>query len=76
MDRTCTARGGSRPPAFCDIHHLRALTDGGQTSTDNLVLLCRRHHTAWHQGELTLNDLAVPWLQVPNPRSADPPPLE
>ena len=64
-DGCCVARGCSRPPAFCDVHHLRAREDGGPTTLDNLVLLCRRHHVLWHQGRLLLADLRVPWLRKP-----------
>jgi hypothetical protein len=64
-DRCCVALGCSRPPAFCDVHHLRAREDGGPTTVDNLVLLCRRHHVMWHRGELELPDLDVPWLRRP-----------
>jgi len=39
----CTARR-------CDAHHLVHWADGGATSLDNLVLLCRRHHRAAHEG--------------------------
>ncbi|MEO6204178.1 MAG: DUF222 domain-containing protein [Mycobacteriales bacterium] len=66
-DRGCVARGCTRPPAFCDAHHLQALADGGATTTENLVLLCRRHHTAWHHGDTTLVDLQTPWLTLPIP---------
>ena len=72
-DRGCVARGCSRPPAFCDAHHLRARANGGETTCDNMVLLCRRHHTAWHQGRITLTDLQTPWLTIPIQR---PPPRE
>jgi hypothetical protein len=24
--------------------------DGGHTDLDNLILLCRRHHSMWHLG--------------------------
>ncbi|MCW2724122.1 MAG: putative endonuclease, partial [Frankiales bacterium] len=71
-DRTCTARGCHRPPAFCDVHHLRARADDGPTDTANLVLLCRRHHSQWHRAELDLPDLRVPWLRVPAPAGASP----
>jgi 5-methylcytosine-specific restriction protein A len=64
-DRCCVAKGCSRPPAFCDVHHLRAREDGGPTTVDNLVLLCRRHHVMWHDGRLLLTDLRVPWLRKP-----------
>ena len=68
-DRCCTAKGCSRPPAFCDVHHLRARADGGATSIDNLVLLCRRHHVLWHRNLLDLTDLRVPWKRLPQPRA-------
>ena len=32
-----------------DAHHIRHWADGGATSLDNLVLLCRRHHRAVHE---------------------------
>jgi len=37
---------------ICDAHHVVAWEDGGATSLENLVLLCRRHHRAVHRGEL------------------------
>jgi hypothetical protein len=47
-DRHCAFPGCSRPPVCCDAHHIRHWADGGVTSLDNLVLLCRRHHTTVH----------------------------
>ena len=61
-DKGCAVRGCTRPPAFCDAHHLDQRADGGATDVHNLVLLCRRHHTLWHQGRLTLHQLHVPWI--------------
>ena len=34
----------------CDAHHVVHWFDGGGTSLENLVLLCRRHHRAVHEG--------------------------
>ncbi len=34
----------------CDAHHIQHWADGGATRLDNLVLLCRRHHRAVHEG--------------------------
>ena len=34
----------------CDAHHVHHWSDGGATRLDNLVLLCRRHHRAVHEG--------------------------
>ena len=45
--------GGCRFPGcglrFCDAHHIKHWSDGGETRVDNLVLLCRRHHRAVHE---------------------------
>jgi hypothetical protein len=68
-DRHCVAPGCTRPPAFCDVHHLTARADGGPTEIGNLALLCRRHHVMWHQGQLARHQLRLPWLRGP----ADPP---
>ena len=46
--------GGCRFPGcscsrFVDAHHIRHWADGGKTSMDNLLLLCRRHHRLVHE---------------------------
>jgi hypothetical protein len=33
----------------CEAHHLKHWANGGKTSLDNLVLLCRRHHRCVHE---------------------------
>jgi len=38
----------------CDAHHVRHWAEGGDTRLDNLVLLCRRHHRAVHEGGFTV----------------------
>jgi len=48
-DQHCAFPGCNRPPIACDAHHIRHWADGGPTSLDNLVLLCRHHHTLTHQ---------------------------
>jgi len=35
---------------FVDAHHINHWADGGETSMENLVLLCRRHHRLVHEG--------------------------
>jgi hypothetical protein len=45
---------GCRFPGCCeskyvDAHHIHHWCDGGETSLDNLVLLCRRHHRLVHE---------------------------
>jgi hypothetical protein len=47
-DRGCRFPGcGLR---FTDAHHIVHWADGGGTNLGNLVLLCRRHHRAVHEG--------------------------
>jgi hypothetical protein len=47
-DRGCAFPGCSRPPKWCDAHHVKHWADGGDTDLDNLVLLCRTHHSLVH----------------------------
>ena len=47
-DRGCRFPGcGLR---FTDAHHVKHWADGGENNLRNLVLLCRRHHRAVHEG--------------------------
>ncbi len=50
--QTCTIKGCVTPAKWCDAHHTKHWIDGGPTSLDNLVLLCRRHHTITHQNKI------------------------
>ena len=34
----------------CDAHHVHHWSNGSAAHLDNLVLLCRRHHRAVHEG--------------------------
>jgi Domain of unknown function (DUF222)/HNH endonuclease len=47
-DRHCRFPGCDRPQTWCDAHHIVHWARGGPTSVDNLLLLCRRHHTLIH----------------------------
>ena len=49
-DGGCVWRGCGRGVGWTDAHHVIHWADGGPTSLDNMVLLCRRHHTAVHEG--------------------------
>jgi hypothetical protein len=49
-DGSCRFPGCDRPPQWTDAHHVVHWADGGRTDQDNLVLLCRWHHTAVHEG--------------------------
>ncbi len=49
-DRHCRFTGCDRPAGWCDGHHIVPWSKGGFTDLDNLVLLCRHHHTLVHDG--------------------------
>ena len=48
-DRHCIFPGCTRPPIWCDGHHLVWWTRGGETALPNLALLCRPHHRMVHE---------------------------
>ncbi len=39
---------------FVDAHHIHHWARGGDTGLDNLVLLCRHHHRAVHEGGVSI----------------------
>jgi len=43
-DRTCVFPWCQRPARSCDLDHIVAHADGGETSSANLACLCRLHH--------------------------------
>ena len=48
-DRHCVFPGCTRPPIWCDGHHLVWWTKGGPTMLPNLAMLCRPHHRMVHE---------------------------
>jgi Domain of unknown function (DUF222)/HNH endonuclease len=52
-DRTCQFPGCDNR-RFLDAHHIEHWSQGGETKLDNLILLCRRHHTFVHEGGYSL----------------------
>lgn len=48
-DRGCTFPGCQRK-RYLDAHHLEHWANGGETSLDNLTLLCTHHHRLLHEG--------------------------
>jgi hypothetical protein len=65
----CEWPGCQRPAAWCDVHHLRHKSDGGETSIRNCVLLCQYHHDICihRQGwRLTLHPDATTTAHGPN----------
>lgn len=48
-DKACVFPGCCNT-RFVDAHHVQHWSAGGETSLDNLVLLCTRHHRLVHEG--------------------------
>jgi hypothetical protein len=73
LRRALDARdGGCRFPGctnriFTDAHHIEHWLDGGETSLDNTVLLCRRHHGYLHERGFSLERVGEE-LVVRDPR--------
>ncbi len=65
-DGGCAARGCSRPPGFCDAHHLTALAHAGPTTLAKLV-----HQQAAHEGGLALPAPAIGSASTNASRSAE-----
>ena len=75
-DQGCRFPGCTAPAHWTDAHHVTYREHGGPTTLDNLVLLCRRHHTAVHEGgwRLTLDPDATVHIRRGRRRhTADPP---
>lgn len=53
-DQQCRFPGCHAPIAWCDLHHVVPRHRNGPTTPENLVALCRRHHTAVTNGAWAL----------------------
>jgi hypothetical protein len=73
-DGGCVAEGCDRPAPWTDAHHLTHWLEGGATSLDNLVLLCRTHHRAVHEGGWRLDRTAGQHTLTPPARRLTPAP--
>jgi hypothetical protein len=52
-DRTCVFPG-CHHERFLDAHHVQHWANGGETSLDNLLLLCTTHHKLVHEGGFSI----------------------
>jgi len=52
-DKGCVFPGCTHT-RFVDAHHIRHWSAGGETSLDNLLLLCTRHHRLVHEGGFSI----------------------
>jgi hypothetical protein len=67
-DRGCVFPGCDRPPGHCRAHHIQWWDrDNGQTSLQNLALLCHHHHHLVHEGRWKLTRAPDGQLQFHKP---------
>ena len=72
-DRHCVFPGCTRPPIWCDGHHLVWWTRGGATTLSNLGLLCRPHHRMVHEeGWRLVRHKDGRFMAIPPPRRVMP----
>lgn len=66
-DRGCAFPGCGRPVGWTDAHYCVPWAEGGATSVDNCVLLCRMHYTAVHHTgwEVFIGHDRHPWFREP-----------
>jgi hypothetical protein len=67
-DRGCRFPGCGL--ALCDAHHVRHWAEGGETSLDNTLLLCRHHHRLVHEEgfQVSLSKDGEPAFRSPDGR--------
>ena len=68
--------GGCRFPGctntrFVDGHHIKHWADGGETSLDNLVQLCRHHHRLVHEGGFICERTMSGMIEFRDPMGCD-----
>ncbi len=66
-DRGCVFPGCQAPVGWTDAHHTVPYELGKVTKLDELVLLCRFHHHAVHEGGFVLTRLASSEIHVTQP---------
>jgi len=66
-DRGCAVPGCHWPAAWCELHHITYWSRGGETSTDNGVLLCAHHHQSLHANNLRIEFSDGQWQFVQHP---------
>lgn len=64
-DNNCCTFPGCRNRRYLHSHHVEHWSNGGETSLDNLMLLCTRHHTLVHEGGFRIEkDFSDHWYFV------------
>ena len=75
-DHGCCRVPGCRASRNIDCHHIKRRADGGDHTTENILLLCSGHHRAHHDGLLSITgtaaDAELVFLRDPAPVPAPP----
>jgi len=72
-DGGCRGPGCSRPPSYCEAHHVdHWLRDHGSTSVERGILLCKHHHLLVHNNGWEIVDDPVHGFALVPPPSVDP----
>jgi hypothetical protein len=66
-DRGCSFPGCTRPPSWCEAHHVIAWIDGGPTDLSNLCLVCSFHHREFERRgwQVVMNAGLPEWIPPP-----------
>jgi len=66
-DGGCRVGNCSRPPAWCEAHHILPWQNGGKTHIADGILLCRHHHLLFHNNgwQITRDGNNDYWLIPP-----------
>jgi hypothetical protein len=64
-DNSCCTFPGCRNHRYLHSHHVEHWSNGGETSLENLMLLCTKHHTLVHEGGFRIErDFQNKWCFV------------
>lgn len=64
-DKSCCTFPGCNNRRFLHCHHVQHWSNGGETSLENLMLLCTKHHTLVHEGGFRIEkDYRDDWFFV------------
>ena len=70
-DGGCIGFDCDRPPSWSEVHHIVPWSEGGTTTVEDGVLLCRFHHMLVHNKGWRITRIGAEYFFVP-PRSVDP----
>ncbi len=71
-DGGCRGPSCTRPVSYCEAHHIDFWDDGGSTSVDRGILLCKHHHMLVHNNGWKIIDDPVAGFALVPPISVDP----